>query len=106
MKKQTLNSIRVPLESWIYLQDQQALQRGGRHLTENHLEHLKNEMRKPYNKNGRQLMDGDLGGAIGEPKNSYEEGRWTSWSIEKMKQMLDEQNLPYIDAEMVEVINL
>ena len=103
MKKK---SIRVPLESWVYLQDQCKLQRCGDHISDKTKEHLKREMEKPYNQGGHQLTDGDLGGAIGNPLNSYEEGRWTSWSINEMKEMLKDQNLPYTDAEDVEEINI
>lgn len=99
-------TIRVPLESWIYLKEQCRNQRCGDHLSERMIEHLKKEMQKEYNRNGHLLMDKDLGGAIGDPTNSYEEGRWTSWSVEQMKKMLDEKGLPYEDGEEVEYINV
>lgn len=103
MKKRTLL---VPLESLLYLEDQCHLQRGGHHTTEKTIERLTREMEKPHNKNGYMLFDGSFGGAVGDPKNSYEEGRWTSWSIDTVKEMLDKQGLPYQDGEDIDVINV
>lgn len=103
MKKKT---IRVPLESWLYLQDICRYQRGGTHLSEKSIAHFTKEMQRDINKNGHELMDGSLGGAIGKPENSYEEHRWTSWSLEEMKKMLDEKGLPYEEGEEVDVIDV
>lgn len=103
MKKKT---IKVPLESWIYLQDLGHQQRVGGHLSDKARERLTNLMLKPYNKDGHTLMDGDLGGAVGDPNNSWEEGRWTSWSVDTMKKILDNANLPYTDGEDIECIEL
>ena len=103
MKKRTLI---VPLESLLYLDDQCHLQRGGHHTSEKGIERLKKVMQREYNKNGYQILEYGFGGAIGDPKNSYEEGRWTYWTIEQMKEMLDSQNLPYKDGEEIEVINV
>ena len=99
-------AIRIPLESRLYLEDQLHLQRGGHHSSERIIDHIIKESQKPYNQNGFVIMDGDLGGAIGDPLNSYEEGRWTSWTIEDMKRMLDEQGLPYFDEEPIDVIDV
>ena len=98
MKKK---SIRVPLESWLYLQNECKKQRCGGEISTRFIEMLTKEYNR-YDKNGHVLVDGDLGGAIGNPENSYEEGRWTSWSIEQMKKMLDEKALPYQDGEEVD----
>ena len=103
MKKR---SIRVPLESRLYLEDQLHLQRGGHHTGENTIKRLTLESQKDYNKNGFLLMDGSLGGAVGDPKNSYEEGRWTSWSIDTMKKMLDQAKLPWYDNEDIDCIEV
>lgn len=99
------NAIRVPLESWIYLQDICKSQRCGDHLSEKTIERLTNEYNNHYKENWHLLLDGDLGGAIGNPINSYEEHRWTSWKVEEMKKMLDKANLPYKDNEPMETIN-
>lgn len=106
MKERKSKTIRVPLESWIFLKEKMRNERIGDHLSEKALDHLKKEMEKPYNKNGHVLMDGDLGGAVGNPENSYEEGRWTNWSVEDMKKMLDEANLPYEEGEEVSYISV
>lgn len=103
MKKR---AIRIPLESKLYLLDQSALQRGGHHISERTIEREKRNMERSINQNGFEVFDGSFGGAIGDPKNSYEEGRWTNWSIDDMKKMLDEQNLPYTDIEPIDVIDV
>lgn len=99
-------AIKMPLESRLYLEDQLHLQRGGHHTSEKTIAYITRLAERPYNKNGFVIMDGDLGGAIGNPLNSYEEGRWTSWTIEDMKRMLDEQGLPYFDEEPIDVIDV
>ena len=103
MKK---NSIRVNLEAWLYLQDTCHNQRVGGHLTEKTISRLTRSYEDWYKEKGKTLIDGDLGGAIGDPKNSYEEGRWTSWSVADMKRLLDEAGLPYEDGDPVESINI
>lgn len=103
MKKRAM---RVELEGWLYLLDQQGMQRSGREKSEQYKEKLKiryEQYDKKYG--GHLLMDYDLGGAIGKPENSYEEGRWTSWSLDQMKKMLDEKGYKYIDVEDVDVIS-
>lgn len=98
-------AIRVPLESYLYLQSIMHLQRSGKPLSNKYIEKLTNMFKSHYPK-GILLMSGDLGGAVGDPKNSYEEHRWTSWSIEDLKQMLDEKKLSYVDGETVEYFNI
>lgn len=99
-------SIRIPLESRLYLADQQTLQRGGHHISKSTIERITNESKRTYNKNGFVVMNGDFGGAVGKPENSYEEGRWTSWTIETMKEMLDKVKLPWYDNEDIECMDV
>ena len=101
MKKK---SIVIPLESRLYLEDQLHLQRGGKHTSPITIERLTFQAERDNNK--FILTSGDLGGAIGDPKNSYEEGRWTSWSVDEMKEMLDKAGLPYKDGDPVEEISI
>lgn len=103
MKKKT---IRVPLESLLYLKDISRFQRTGTHLSEKSIAFYTKEMQRDINKNGHELMDGSFGGAIGKPENSYEEHRWTYWGVDEMKRMLDEKGLPYEEGEEVDVINV
>lgn len=35
------------------------------------------------------LSDGDFGGCNGSPVHAWEEHRWTSWTLDDMKAMLD-----------------
>lgn len=103
MKKR---AIKVPLDSWIYLINIQSMQRGGHNISEHYKEHLTKEMERSYNKDGHLLIDGSLGGAIGKPENSYEEHRWTDWSIDQMISMLDEVGLSYREVEPVDCIEV
>lgn len=100
------NTIRVPLDSLLYLKEVCRNQRIGDSLSEKSIERTTREYNRHWNENGYELMDGSLGGAVGVPENSYEEGRWTSWSVEEMKRMLDEKGLSYVDGEPVDVISV
>ena len=103
MKKRAM---RVELEGWLYLQEQCSIQRSGRIQSDWYKEMLTKHYEQHDRKYGGHLfMDYDLGGAIGKPQNSYEEGRWTSWSLDQMKKMLDEKGYKYIDVEDVDVIS-
>ena len=85
MKKK---AIRLTLESYLYLQNEGHRQRSGKDYSDVTIEKLtKNYYRY---KNGITITSGWLGGA----KN----GRWTDWSVEDMKKMLDKKGLPYEDV--------
>lgn len=101
-----VKTILVPFESWYYLKNKMRNERLGSDVpTDKKWLERKFNHTALYDGWGR-LMDGDLGGAIGKPENSYEEGRWTSWSVEDMKRMLDEAGLPYKDTKDTEVIGI
>jgi hypothetical protein len=51
-------------------------------------------------------MDGDFGGCIGSPENSWEERRWTNWSAEDMIRILTEAGIPCERGESQEVIDV
>lgn len=51
-------------------------------------------------------MSGDLGGCNGVPENAWEEHRWTTWSIEDMKNILNEAGLSWKNGEEVEYISV
>lgn len=101
MKK---NTIRVPLESRLYLEDLLHLQRGGKHTSPKTIERLTYQAER--DNNVFILTSGNLGGAIGDPKNSYEEGRWTSWDLDTMKELLDKAGLPYEDGDPIDEISI
>ena len=98
-------SILVPLESYIYLNNKRHEERStsGKPLNEERL--VVNFNRNAYG-GYKRLMDGDYGGCVGKPENGYKEGRWTSWSCDDMKRILDKAGLPYKNGEDVEYIQL
>lgn len=108
MKVKKEKTILVPVESWWYLYNKSHEQRSetGRPLSEKTKENL---IRRAFNYGEweyHKLCNGDLGGCIGDPLHAWEEGRWTSWSIDEMKQMLDEVDLPYKDGKEIERIEV
>ena len=54
----------------------------------------------------KQICDYDFGGAVGEPEKSWEEHRWTRWSCDDMKKMLEEAGLSWKDGEDIEHISV
>lgn len=103
MKSIKEKAIRLNLESYLYLQNEGHRQRIGNDYSDAAIERLKKNYYR-Y-KNGIVIGNGWLGGAIGNPENSYEEGRWIDWSVEDMKKMLDEKGLKY-EEDIIESIIL
>lgn len=99
-------TVLVPLESFLYLQDKQRFERSGKHSTEKSIEKLKRNFEQFSYDGYKQIMNGDLGGCKGKPENAWEEHRWTSWSVENVKSMLDEAGLSWKDGEETEYIEL
>lgn len=98
-------TIAVPFESWFYLQTESHNQRSesGKPLDKERFKRMFDNHVKALGRNGTKLLKpGDLGGCIGDPHHAYEEGRWTSWTLEQMKAMLDAAGLPWEDGEVVE----
>ena len=107
MKAKKSPRILVPWESWLYLEERSYKERCGRKHTEKSLERMKRNFNSlAHYKGMKQLMDKDFGGAIGKPENSWEEHRWTGWSCEDMKKMLDEAGLPWEPGEEIEYISV
>ena len=105
-KARKTDTILLPLESYLYLQDKSYFERCGKYGSEKRIERLKKNF-KEFSYNGyKQLCDGDLGGCIGNYENAFEERRWTSWSCEDMKRFLNEANLPYKEGKETEVIEV
>lgn len=104
MQTRKANTILLPLESFLYLQDKSYFERCGKHHTEKQIERLIRNFENFAHIGYKQLKDGDLGGCNGKPENGWEERRWTSWSCEDMKQILTEVGLPYKDGEETEYI--
>ena len=106
MKVRKANTILLPLESYLYLQDKSYFERTGKHNTDKMIERLTCTFNQLQCNGHKRLKDGDLGGCVGKPENSYEEGRWTSWSCSEMKRILDEEGLPFKDGDEVEYISV
>lgn len=98
-------TIALPFESWFYLQTECHNQRSesGKPLNEERFR----RMFDAHSHNGVKLLkSGALGGCVGDPKNAWEEGRWTDWTLKDMKIMLDAAGLPWSEGEEVEYINV
>lgn len=104
MQVRKSSTILVQLESYLFLQDKQNFERSGRHDSK------EIAMRRTRNfevfsyEGYKQIMDGDLGGCNGNPENAWEERRWTSWSVEDLKRILNEAGLPWKAGEEQEYI--
>lgn len=99
MKK--IKSILVSREAWLCLYEESHRQRKGCEYTPDGLEFLKkcyerDELR--ISDGRRYLFDGDLGGK--------ENGRWVSWSCEKMAEILTAAGLEYEPGPEVESMTL
>ena len=101
-----VNSIFLPLDSYLYLHELCTAQRSGRTMSDNHRKWLETNFHRVCCKsNGMyNAMDGYLGGAVGKPQNSYEDRRWTTWSVEDMKNILDAAGLSWAEGPTLEVI--
>ena len=106
MLERTLNAILLPWESWMYLENKSFQERCGKHHTDLQIERMKRNFDNfAWHDGMKQIHDYDFGGAVGKPENSWEEHRWTQWSCEDMKKMLDEAKLPWKESERVKVIS-
>lgn len=94
----------VPLESYLYLQEKSYSERIGKSRSDKAKERLIRNFEQFSVDGMKQLMNGDLGGCKGKPENAWEEGRWTSWSVDEMAKILDEAGLPWKKGEDAEYI--
>lgn len=91
-------TIGLSKEAFMYLQDRCRYERCGDHLSEKFKERLEKSFDQFAYKGYKEYYDGDLGGAVN--------GRWTSWSCDQVKKMLDESGLDYIEGEEKESIEI
>lgn len=87
-------ALKVNLESYLYLQEQCKLQRLGEKLTDKQIERYTKNYYKQFS-GGIYLTSGQLGGA--------KDNKWTSWTIEDMKTLLEKANLQYEYSEVNEI---
>ena len=99
-------TILVPLDSFLFLQDKSYTGRASRHHSEKQMQRLTRNFEQFSYGGYKQLMSGDLGGCNGVPENAWEEHRWTTWSIEDMKNILNEAGLSWKNGEEVEYISV
>ena len=108
-KPRKVNTILLPLESYLWLHEEgfkQRNERGETKLSDKSRDRLTNNFHQHKVKSTGLYAahDGNFGGCNGDPHNAWEEGRWTSWTVEDMAKMLDENGLPYEIGEPTEVI--
>lgn len=106
MKITKEKTLLVPVESWWYLNNKCHEERIGKPLTEEQKERQINHAFRSGELKYKEICNGDFGGCIGNPENAFEEGRWKNWSIDDMKQMLDEAGLSYKDGEEKDFIHV
>lgn len=109
MKVRKRRQIKVTWEGWMCLQNEMHKQRSetGKPLSEKAIERMKNAFDDYKNPDGtKNVAEGQFGGCVGSPINAWEEGRWTSWSVEDMKRILEENGFEWEDAEDQEYISL
>lgn len=88
-KEKTSKTIYVGKEAYFYLNGIMREQRGRKPLSEEAMEKMWNRLNK--NEKGlREVYDGSFGGGDG----TYN-GRWWSWSVDTIKEMLDEKGFAY-----------
>lgn len=105
--KRKTKMLELPFESYEYLQRIGWEQRTDKPYLESFTEkHRHNFDYVTRGRHGYYAHDGAFGGCNGEKRNAWEEGRWTSWSVEDMKRILDKAGLPYKDAGETEVIDV
>lgn len=99
-------TILVPFESWMFLQEKGYQERCGKQYSEILVGKMTRSFQEHSYQGYKQLMNGDLGGGNGNPENAWEEHRWTSWSVNDMKKILEEAGLPWKDGEEAEYITV
>ena len=99
-------SLEVPFESYLFLQKECFRQRNER-PNATWTDKRTDRLRKSFDyltqgKHGMYMIGGSLGGCNGSPIRAWEEGRWTNWSVDDMKRILDEAGLPWKDGPEIE----
>ena len=95
------HAIKIELDGYLYLQNRLHKERCGEDLSESHIERLTANFKNHY-KTCELTMDGDYGGTTdGTPQ-----GKWTSWTVEQMAEMLTEAGIKWTPADDVECIDI
>lgn len=99
MREFTSKSIFIGKEAHFYLDRESRKQRGCKPITGEAEERIWNRI--PKVDGLRQVTDDSYGGGDG----TYY-GRWTRWSVEDVKKMLDEAGFSYAEGPEVEYISI
>ncbi len=99
MKEKISQTLLIGKAAWAFLKNEQRKQRGLDALASTVEDRLWKNLRKVDGK--KQIMDGSYGGGDG----SYT-GRWTEWSVDEMKAMLDAAGLEYEIGQPVQYISI
>jgi len=97
-------SLLVPLESWLFLQNKEHMERSGKELSEKAIQRLTMSFQSNSYNGKKQILNYDFGGCNGPWENAWEERRWTNWSVNEVMRILDEANLPYEKGKDTEYI--
>ena len=94
-------SILIGKEAYFFLRNKQRVQRGRKPLSKECEDNLWERVIH-YRKDGKcPVTDYSFGGGDG----TYE-GKWTSWTVKMVKQMLDRAGLEYEDGGCVEYLEV
>ena len=98
-------TIKLTFDSYYYLRNKQHEERSesGRALNK---ETIKRQFDSNHPNGYFLATNGSFGGCKGSPVNAWEQGRWTSWKLEQLKEMLDNAGLPWEDGEEIETIEI
>ena len=98
MKRTTKKTILLSKEAYLFLQNKMKYERSGKIFRKEFIEKLERNFNNLQYDGYIRLFDYDLGGK--------ENGKWTSWTCEKMATMLDKEKLNYKIGKDAECINL
>lgn len=101
MKVFKSKSIKIGKEAYRYLNSIQREQRGCKALSDEQFDNLWHRATKFGEQDFYIATNDSFGGGDG----TYN-GKWTDWDVDKLKEMLDAQGLPYEDGEDVERVCL
>ena len=98
MKRTTKKTILLSKEAYLFLQNKMKYERSGKIFPKEFIAKLERNFNNLQHEGYIILFEYELGGK--------ENGKWTSWTCEKMAAMLDKEKLNYKIGKDAECINL
>lgn len=98
MKTNTLNTLYINEDGFIFLSRLQREQRTGKPFTSRSEQLCKQNFERFAVEGWKQIFDGDFGGA--------ENGKWILWSCEDLKRILYEAGFEFLDGKPEQVFIL